>query len=116
MAVFLFGLGHFQLFGFARFLYSVEDKRSTICNGTRKRVPAIRESEKRSDKMTLFDYYDRRIPDYYDWMYLDGYTPEEIMYSVSRKICRESQERENAEIDQSDTTKVKIKREVKVRK
>ena len=66
--------------------------------------------------MTLFDYYDRRIPDYYDWMYLDGYTPEEIMYSVSRKICRESQERENADIDQSDTTKVKIKSEVKVRK
>lgn len=28
--------------------------------------------------MMSFDYYDRRIPDYYDWMYLDGYNPEKI--------------------------------------
>ena len=66
--------------------------------------------------MSLIENHFKNVPDYYDWMYLDGYTPEEIMYSVSRKICRESQERENAEIDQSDTTKVKIKSEVKVRK
>ena len=63
--------------------------------------------------MTLFDYYDRRIPDYYDWMYLDGYTPEEIMYAVHRKMNREQAEREalNEGFDS-----VKVKSEVKVRK
>ena len=38
--------------------------------------------------MTLFDYYDRKIPDYYDTMYLDGYTPEQILYSAHRKMVR----------------------------
>ena len=113
MAVFLFGLGHFQLFGFARFLYSVEDKRSTICNGTRKRVPAIRESEKRSDKMTLVDDNFKNVPDYYDWMYLDGYTPEEIMYAFHRKMDREQAEREALE---EGFDSIKVKSEVKLKK
>lgn len=63
--------------------------------------------------MTLFDYYDRRIPDYYDWMYLDGYTPEEIMYAVHRKMNREQAEREalNEGFDS-----IKVKSEVKLKK
>ena len=28
--------------------------------------------------MTLFDYYNSRLPDYYDTMYQDGYTPQEV--------------------------------------
>ena len=31
--------------------------------------------------MTLSDYVNRKVPEYYNWMYLDGYTPEEIKYS-----------------------------------
>ena len=63
--------------------------------------------------MTLFDSYDRRIPDYYDWMYLDGYTPEEIMYAVHRKMNREQAEREalNEGFDS-----IKVKSEVKLKK
>ena len=26
------------------------------------------------------------VPEYYDWMYLDGYTPEQIMYAKSRQM------------------------------
>ena len=29
--------------------------------------------------MTLSDYYNRNIPEYYDTMYLDGFTPTEII-------------------------------------
>ena len=30
--------------------------------------------------------YGRRIPEYYDTMYLDGYTPYEILHATSRKM------------------------------
>ena len=68
---------------------------------------------KKERKMTLFDYYDRRIPDYYDWMYLDGYTPEEILYAFHRKMDREQEEREalNEGFDS-----IKVKSEVKLKK
>ena len=26
-------------------------------------------------QMTLYEYYDKKVPNYYDGMYLDGYTP-----------------------------------------
>ena len=38
--------------------------------------------------------YGRRIPEYYDTMYLDGYTPYEILYATRKKMFREYQERE----------------------
>ena len=47
-------------------------------------------------KMTLADYYNRNIPEYYDTMYLDGYTPYEILYATRKKMHREYQEREAA--------------------
>lgn len=31
--------------------------------------------------MTLSEYVNRKVPEYYHWMYLDGYTPEEIKHS-----------------------------------
>ena len=34
--------------------------------------------------MSLYDYYNRKIPEYYDTMYLDGYTPTEIMIAHHR--------------------------------
>ena len=49
--------------------------------------------------MTLSEYYDRRIPDYYPTMYLDGFTPEEIMYAAKRKMYREAQERKAVQTD-----------------
>ena len=40
--------------------------------------------------------YGRRIPEYYDTMYLDGYTPYEILHAARKKMFREYQEREAA--------------------
>ena len=34
--------------------------------------------------MDFIDYAHRKIPDYYDTMYLDGYTPQQI-YQAHRK-------------------------------
>lgn len=36
--------------------------------------------------MTLFDYYDSQIPDYYPTMHMDGYTPKQIRYALHRKM------------------------------
>lgn len=38
--------------------------------------------------MSVFDLINDRIPEYYDTMYLDGYTPDEIMMAMHKKIRR----------------------------
>ena len=45
------------------------------------------------DEMMQFG---RRIPEYYPSMYLDGYTPYEILHATRRKMYQEYQEREEA--------------------
>ena len=62
--------------------------------------------------MTLENYRSREIPEYYDWMYLDGFTPDEILYALHKKMDREQAERE-AVADSGIT--VKIKSEVKIK-
>ena len=42
----------------------------------------------------MAEYYDRQIPEYYPTMYLDGYTPPQILHAVHRKMIREYYERE----------------------
>ena len=56
--------------------------------------------------MTLSDYFHRQIPDYYDTMYLDGYTPEQIMYAAHRKMYREYQEREEAKRTEAEANEM----------
>lgn len=72
--------------------------------------------------MTLFEYYDRKIPDYYDTMYLDGYTPEQIRYAAHRKIRREYEAREaarrakaEAEAEAREIPELKITSVVKIK-
>ena len=36
--------------------------------------------------MTMLEQFGRYIPDYYPTMYLDGYTPYEILQATSRKM------------------------------
>ena len=43
--------------------------------------------------MTVFDYWMQRIPDYYKYMYLDGFTPYEIITALRYKILKEHEER-----------------------
>ena len=69
--------------------------------------------------MTLSEYYDRQIPDYYDTMYLDGYTPQQISYAVHRKMIREYEARKAAQraaAEANEIPNVKIISEVKIKR
>ena len=68
--------------------------------------------------MSLADYYNRNIPEYYDTMYQDGYTPDQIMTAFRKKMLREYNEREarkQAEAELNEVWNVKITSEVKVK-
>ena len=41
----------------------------------------------------MFEEYDRKIPDYYPTMYMDGYTPDQILHAVRRGMIQRYQER-----------------------
>lgn len=59
-------------------------------------------------EISVFDLINDRIPEYYDTMYMDGYTPTEIMFAVHKKMKREYQERQKVD-------SIKITSEVKIR-
>ena len=69
--------------------------------------------------MSLIDQYFRDIPEYYDTMYMDGYTPEQIMHAAHKKMQRMYEEREaakRAEAEANEIPNVKIISEVKIRR
>ena len=47
--------------------------------------------------MTLSDYMNRQVPEYYDWMYLDGYTPEQILQAKHKQMVNDYLAREEAQ-------------------
>ena len=61
--------------------------------------------------MTLHEYATRTIPEYSDYMYLDGYEPWEIMAAAHKKLYQIIQEREEAR----NIPEVHISSEVKIR-
>lgn len=61
--------------------------------------------------MTLHEYATRNIPEYSDYMYLDGYEPWEIMEAAHKKLYQMIQEREEAK----NIPEVHISSEVKIR-
>jgi len=66
----------------------------------------------------VYEYYDRKIPDYYDTMYRDGYSPEQILHSARRKILREYEARKAerlAEAEAMEIPEVKITSEVRIK-
>ena len=69
--------------------------------------------------MSLIDQYFRNVPEYYDTMYMDGYTPEQIMHAAHKKMQRMYEEREaakRAEAEENEIPNVKIISEVKIRR
>ena len=48
---------------------------------------------------SLLEQHSRRIPDYYPTMYMDGFSPEEIMYAAKRQMYRQIEERKAAQMD-----------------
>lgn len=47
--------------------------------------------------MTLSEYLNRQVPEYYDWMYLDGYTPEQILFAKHRQMYNDYLARKEAQ-------------------
>ena len=41
----------------------------------------------------MFEECDKKIPDYYPTMYLDGYTPDQILHAARRGIIQRHRER-----------------------
>lgn len=67
--------------------------------------------------MSLFDDYNKHIPEYYDWMYLDGFTPDEVMIAFHKKMQREESERQaKLQAEQDMFKNVTIKSEVKIKR
>lgn len=46
--------------------------------------------------MTLAEYYNRQIPEYYPTMYMDGYEPYQILHALHCKMIRDYEQREEA--------------------
>ena len=42
--------------------------------------------------MSIFDYKYRNVPEYYNTLYLDGFTPAELRYALRKQIEREQEE------------------------
>ena len=62
--------------------------------------------------MTLFDEHMKHIPEYYDTMYLDGFTPAEIRYALQKKIDKmlADRRRNDSEDEITITTEVRTKK------
>ena len=68
--------------------------------------------------MTLLENFHKDVPEYYDYMYLDGYSPEQILHAAHKKMMRQVEEREaaqRAEAEVNEIPNVKIISEVKIR-
>lgn len=73
--------------------------------------------------MSIIEQYaNRRIPEYYDEMYQDGFTPQEIYIAHKRKTQRfafeyfEAQKKASEDSSESILNNVKLSSEIKVKK
>ena len=68
--------------------------------------------------MTLYEYLDSKIPDYYPTMYRDGYSPEQILHAARRKILQEygaRKEAQRAEAEANEIPEVRITSKVVIK-
>ena len=69
--------------------------------------------------MSLMNHYFRDVPEYYDTMDMDGYSPEQILHAAHQTMIRQYEERKaalRAEAEANEIPNVKIISEVKVRR
>ena len=60
--------------------------------------------------MTIYDKYNESIPEYYNTMYMDGYSPEQILQAARKKMIQNFKDRqEAAEPDASIVSEVNIR-------
>ena len=68
--------------------------------------------------MSLISNFHNNVPEYYDTMYMDGYTPEQIMHAAHKKIQRLYEARKAAQraaAEENEIPNVKIISEVKIK-
>lgn len=53
----------------------------------------------------LINEYHKNLPDYYPYMYLDGYTPEQIMEAMHRTMRKQREAKMQSEREQAATEK-----------
>ena len=56
--------------------------------------------------MSLMEQLDKQIPDYYPTMYLDGYTPAQILHSAKRGMYQKHMERKQQRAAEKDVRSV----------
>ena len=44
--------------------------------------------------MSIAEQMNRQIPEYYDFMHLDGYSPYEVYFALKKKMSQQQQEEE----------------------
>ena len=64
--------------------------------------------------MNYSKFQNRNIPEYYNWMHLDGYTPQAILYACHKKMLQDYDDRIAAG-EEAEIGEVKITSEVKVK-
>ena len=68
--------------------------------------------------MSLLNNYYKNVPEYYKTMYMDGYSPEQILHAAHQTMVREYEARkaaQRAEAEANEIPNVKIISEVKIR-
>ena len=63
--------------------------------------------------MSLIDDYFKDVPEYYDTMCMEGYTPEQIRYALHKKMNRQQAEQEELA---DSVASIKVKSEVKIKR
>ena len=56
--------------------------------------------DERRIEMTLYEKMNRDVPEYYPTMYLDGYTPEEILRARRKSMLKKQKEDETVELSE----------------
>lgn len=75
---------------------------------------AFRQSQwkrrKESVFMSIYEDCMKKVPEYYDWMYLDGYTPYEIWFAAHKKLFSDLEKQKKPE-----TTNIIFTTEIKTK-
>ena len=58
--------------------------------------------------MSFYDYWNRKTPEYYPTMFLDGFSPQQILEASRREMLKMLAERERVD-------EIKIRTEVKIK-
>ena len=61
--------------------------------------------------MSLISNFHNNVPEYYNTMYMDGYSPEQILHAAHQKMIREHE----AKAEANEIPNVKIISEVKIK-